>query len=198
MAKIKFTKNELKKQKDDLKRFARYLPTLELKKKQLQSEINRIKALFKEKLKAEISVKDNIISWSDVFSEEVGFKDIVKLEKVSTETGNIAGVDIPVFKGADVVIGEYDYFTHPLWIDKASGTVKEYLEVKSEREILESQIELLSEELRIITQRVNLFDKIMIPRAKENIRVIKIFLGDEQTAAVVRGKIAKEKLSLRA
>jgi V/A-type H+-transporting ATPase subunit D len=31
MAKIKYTKNELKRQKDNLKRFTRYLPTLELK-----------------------------------------------------------------------------------------------------------------------------------------------------------------------
>ena len=39
MAKIKYTKNELKAQKENLKRFTRYLPTLELKKKQLLMEI---------------------------------------------------------------------------------------------------------------------------------------------------------------
>ena len=33
-----------------------------------------------------------------------------------------------------------------------------------------------------------------IPEAKENIRVIGVFLGDQQTAAVVRGKISKKKL----
>ena len=36
---IKLTKNELKKQKDNLKQFQRYLPTLQLKKQQLQSVI---------------------------------------------------------------------------------------------------------------------------------------------------------------
>ena len=37
MAKIKLTKNELKVQKDQLKMFNRYLPTLMLKKQQLQA-----------------------------------------------------------------------------------------------------------------------------------------------------------------
>ena len=33
-----------------------------------------------------------------------------------------------------------------------------------------------------------------IPEAKENIRVIQVYLGDQQTASVVRGKISKKKL----
>ena len=44
MAKIKLTKNELKVQKDALKMYQRYLPTLTLKKQQLQSEIRIIEA----------------------------------------------------------------------------------------------------------------------------------------------------------
>ena len=44
MAKIKLTKNELKVQKDALKMYQRYLPTLTLKKQQLQSEIRTIEA----------------------------------------------------------------------------------------------------------------------------------------------------------
>ena len=44
MANIKLTKNELKVQKDDLKMFQRYLPTLTLKKQQLQMEIRTIEA----------------------------------------------------------------------------------------------------------------------------------------------------------
>ena len=42
MARIKLTKNELKTQKDNLKRFNRYLPTLVLKKQQLQMEIQKV------------------------------------------------------------------------------------------------------------------------------------------------------------
>ncbi len=59
---------------------------------------------------------------------------------------------------------------------------------------LRRQVELLEQELRSTAQRVNLFEKVKIPEAKENIRVIGIYLGDQQTSAVVRGKIAKKKL----
>jgi len=37
MAKIRLTKNELKKQKDSLKMYKRYLPTLMLKKQQCRA-----------------------------------------------------------------------------------------------------------------------------------------------------------------
>ena len=41
---VKLTKNELKVQKDRLKQFQRYLPTLQLKKQQLQSVVMQITA----------------------------------------------------------------------------------------------------------------------------------------------------------
>ena len=44
------------------------------------------------------------------------------------------------------------------------------------------------------TQRVNLFEKVKIPECRENIRRIGIYLGDMDTSAVVRSKIAKSKL----
>lgn len=53
---------------------------------------------------------------------------------------------------------------------------------------------MLLREFRITSQRVNLFEKVMIPTAKANIKKINIYLGDQQTAAVVRGKIAKSSL----
>jgi V/A-type H+-transporting ATPase subunit D len=46
-------------------------------------------------------------------------------------------------------------------------------------------------------QRVNLFEKIKIPEAVENARRIQVFLGDQQTAAVVRGKLSKLKVGQR-
>ncbi len=53
---------------------------------------------------------------------------------------------------------------------------------------------MLLKEFRVTSQRVNLFEKVMIPTAKANIKKINIYLGDQQTAAVVRGKIAKSNL----
>jgi V/A-type H+-transporting ATPase subunit D len=64
-----------------------------------------------------------------------------------------------------------------------------------EARIVEEQRVRLDRELRITTQRVNLFEKIKIPQTQDNIKKIQVYLGDQQTAAVVRGKIAKRGLA---
>ncbi|MFC1672408.1 V-type ATP synthase subunit D, partial [Planctomycetota bacterium] len=92
----------------------------------------------------------------------------------------------------------YDLFDTPLWVDKAINSMKQLFALMAEVSALEQAVALLREELRITTQRVNLFEKVKIPEAMENMRVINIFLGDEQTAAVVRGKIAKKKIERQA
>ena len=66
------------------------------------------------------------------------------------------------------------------------------LAAQAEVAVLQEQARLIREELTITTQRVNLFEKVKIPETKENIRVIRIYMGDQQTAAVVRGKISKK------
>lgn len=194
MAKIKLTKNELKKQKDGLKRFTRYLPTLMLKKQQLQLVIRQVEAALKEKKDERDRFQSEINSWVDVFGENVGFDQLIKIKSLEIEDGNIAGVDIPIFKGIEFDLPEYDLFVKPLWVDAAVENVSKLLAFDEEVKILEQQIELLGTELRITTQRVNLFEKVKIPEAKENIRMIQIYLGDQQTAAVVRGKMSKNKL----
>ncbi len=192
MAKIKLTKNELKKQKDSLKMFQRYLPTLMLKKQQLQAEIrtteHRIMELRAEKDRIDESFK----SWIAVFGEKGVFTpNIVKITGVKTNVGNIAGVSIPLFQGADFDTLPYDLARTPLWLDTAVEKMKRVLLLNLEIETLEEQRKRLDHELRVTTQRVNLFEKVKIPETKGNIKKIQVYLGDQQTAAVVRGKIAK-------
>jgi V/A-type H+-transporting ATPase subunit D len=194
MAKVRLTKNELKKQKDDLKRFVRYLPTLILKKQQIQMEIRRIEAQRRQKRDQEEQLLNDISGWVNVFGEEVGLDEIMRIDSLRLETGNIAGIDIPLFQGVDFDVSEYSLFELPLWVDTAVETLQELITLDAELWALEEQIRLLGEELRVTTQRVNLFEKVKIPEAQEAIRVIQIYLGDQQTAAVVRGKISKNKI----
>lgn len=194
MAKIRLTKNELKKQKDALKRYNQYLPTLILKKQQLQVEILKLHNVMEETKKQRAYLKAKILKWVDVFAEEIYFETLITMKEVVTETGNIAGVDIPVF--VDLVFEEekYDFMTSPLWVDHGIEAVKEETILNAKLEVLKKQDVLVREELRTTTQRVNLFEKVMIPETRENIRKIQIYLGDVQTAAVVTGKIAKYKI----
>jgi V/A-type H+-transporting ATPase subunit D len=194
MPAIKFTKNELKKQKDGLKRFERYLPTLQLKKQQLQMVIRTVEQQEREKRAAQEEVRGRIDSWIELFGEDQDIAALVKISKLETETGNIAGVDIPVFKSIAYEDISYDLFETPLWLDSGVDAMKKLIAFNEELKILQTQVELLNQELRITSQRVNLFEKVKIPETRDNIRKIRIYLGDQQTAAVVRGKIAKKKV----
>ncbi|NLA74676.1 MAG: V-type ATP synthase subunit D [Deltaproteobacteria bacterium] len=192
--KIKYTKNELKHQKDNLKRFTRYLPTLELKKQQLLVEIRTIQSAV-EQLDADASALEKEVSpWADVFAEDIDLHSMFSIKEIITDTGNIAGIDIPLFKGVIFEEHEYDFFTTPIWVDRAIEVAKSQIRRVAELDILKRQQEIIREELRSTIQRIKLFEEVKIPESIENIRVIRIFLGDQMTAAVVRGKIAKSKL----
>jgi len=194
MAKIKLTKNELKKQKDNLKRYTRYLPTLELKKKQLLQEIQRIQSEIDGLMAESQKVMDQMMSWVDVFAEEVDFESFLKIKNVEIEEGNIAGIDIPVFSALEFEEVTYDFLQTPLWVDAALPVCQDQIKRRVMRQIAEKQQEVLREELRTTIQRIKLFEEVKIPEARENIRVIQIFMGDQMTAEVVRGKIAKAKI----
>ncbi|MDD3807767.1 MAG: V-type ATP synthase subunit D [Candidatus Marinimicrobia bacterium] len=194
MAKIKLTKNELKRQRDALKRYTRYLPTLELKKRQLLTEIRRIQDEITKLKNQYESMKKDVEKWIAVFSEKVDVSVLFSLKEIETEVGNIAGTDIPLFEGITFEDVEYDLMKYPLWVDVGIETAKTFIAMNAEIDILKKQEEIVQEELRTTVQRINLFDKILIPQTQENIRKIRIFLGDQQTASVVRGKIAKSKL----
>lgn len=195
MAKIKLTKNEQKVQKDALKMYQRYLPTLTLKKQQLQTEIRTIDAKAKEVRAKRKQLEKEFDEWISVFGEADAFKPgMVTVKNIKKGVGNIAGVVIPVYEGADFGRGDYDLYETPLWIDMAADRMEKALSLDLEAEVLDEQVRLLSQELRTTTQRVNLFEKVKIPETKANIKKISVYLGDEQVAAVVRSKISKKKL----
>jgi V/A-type H+-transporting ATPase subunit D len=197
MAKIKLTKNELKGQKDALKMYERYLPTLTLKKQQLQSEIHTIDEKARAVRAERKALEEDFQKWIAVFGEKEAFKPgMVTVKNIKKGWGNIAGVKIPVYEGADFSRGDYDLYATPLWIDMAADRMEKALELDLQANVLDEQVRLLSRELRTTTQRVNLFEKVKIPDTKRNIKKINVFLGDEQVAAVVRSKISKKKLQV--
>ncbi|MDR2520937.1 MAG: V-type ATP synthase subunit D [Spirochaetaceae bacterium] len=192
MAKLKLTKNEQKKQKDSLKMFQRYLPTLMLKKQQLQAEIRGVEIRVLELREQKARVDESFKKWIAVFGEKGVFTpDVLRITKLVTREGNIAGVPIPVFEGAEFALAPYDLTTKPLWLDLAAEYMQKAMLIDLEADCLEEQQRRLQKELRTTSQRVNLFEKIKIPEAKSNIKKIGVYLGDQQTAAVVRGKISK-------
>ena len=194
MAKIKLTKTELKAQTDALKRFQRFLPMLQLKKQQLQGEIAAIVAKAEETAARENALRGEIGRWVGLLATDESLVDgLVKVKAVHTGTANIAGVAIPTFESIETEVREVDPWATPAWVDAAAEAATKIMSLQSERAVYDEQRRLVTEELQRTSQRVNLFEKVKIPECRDAIRVIKIALGDEQTAAVARGKIAKSR-----
>ena len=194
MAKIKLTKTELKAQTDALKRFQRFLPMLQLKKQQLQGEIAGIAAKAEATAARERDLRREIGGWVGLLATDEPLLDgLVRVKGVRTGHANIAGVTIPTFEAVDTEAKEIDPWATPAWLDAAADATVRLLVLQSERAVYDEQRRLVEEELQRTSQRVNLFEKVKIPECREAIRVIKIALGDEQTAAVARGKIAKSR-----
>lgn len=193
MAKLKFTKNELKRQRTDLTRFKRYLPTLQLKKTQLQMEARQIETNLLHKTEQIGELLADLKPWIALLSQDLNLRDYVKVEAIETKSYNIAGVNIPVIKAISVAKADYDLRSTPAWLDDAVELLESLFRFSIEKCNLEKQLKLISEELRVTSQRVNLFEKVKIPEARRNINTIRVFLGNQETIDVARAKMAKRK-----
>jgi V/A-type H+-transporting ATPase subunit D len=195
--KVKLTRPELKRYRDALKRYERYLPMLKLKERMLQQTRQRISS---ELCAGEESVRQmtaRILEYEAVFTDVAGVS-VAKLsepEEVVLSRRNIAGVDIPVFEKARFSPPGYSLFGTPSWVDRAIEDRRQLREEQSKLEVLRDAYKLISRELARILQRVNLSEKVKIPEARDAIRRIRIRLGDEMAAAVGRAKIAKRKIA---
>lgn len=199
MAKIKLTKNELKIQRDALKRFHRYLPTLQLKKQQLQLEVRQLREQIAD---LERQMEERVEAWSNALPllaglDNEGFTELLQVQEWRVGQRNVAGIDVPVFVSLTFVDQELDLFISPPWFDDALAAARLQVELRLKQQLLEEMLALIEQELRIVTQRVNLFEKVKIPETQESIRRINIYLGDQQTNSVGRSKIAKGKCEQR-
>ncbi len=196
--KVKYNKTALKAQRDALAKYEKFLPILQLKKMQLQIVLRQMEPLIEEKREQLSSTAEGIRPWARLLSDPaVDVTDYVRIAEVRTDMDNIAGVEVPEFR--EVVFEEvpYSLFATPSWLDAAVEGLQRLVALREELRVLREKEALIREELRTTTQRCNLFEKKLIPELKENIRKIRIFLGDQETAAVGRAKIAKVKTQER-
>jgi V/A-type H+-transporting ATPase subunit D len=193
--KLKFNKTALKVQRDALVKYQKFIPILQLKKMQLQIVIRQTEPLIQEKRRLLAEVGESIRTWAHFLTDKtIDVDDFLVVERIRTLTDNIAGVDVPEFEGLDFKETPYSLFATPAWLDVAIAALQRLIALKEELRVLLQKETLIREELRTTTQRCNLFEKKLIPEIKENIRRIRIFLGDEETASVGRAKLAKAKI----
>jgi V/A-type H+-transporting ATPase subunit D len=196
---LKLTKTELRVQQVKLVQLQKYLPTLQLKKAMLQIEVNHAQ-LEMEQLGAHFRAAENRVEGYSILLTDRNATPLfpaVEVEEVVKRYENIAGVDIPHFEAILFKPATYTLFDTPLWIEPAIEGVQDLIACREKIKIVEEKKRALEKELREVSIRVNLFEKIMIPRAMGNIKKIKIFLGDQQLAAVCVAKVSKRKILQR-
>lgn len=194
MAKLSFNKAALHKESARLKRYRQYLPSLELKRQKLIAD--RYQA-FVKLAQTEKSVRqcrnfiaENLPMMSDSAIDLAG---LVKVTSVKVVTENVIGNSMPVLEYVKIEVKPYSTLDQPHWVDPATIELKRMLELKIQLQIEQRRMEILDAAVTKITQRVNLFDKVLIPRAEVNIKKIRIVLSDAERAAVVRAKMTKQK-----
>jgi V/A-type H+-transporting ATPase subunit D len=197
--KVKLNKNTLREQKQMLSLYLEFLPTLELRKQQLQTELRKLDKVIRDKEEALRELLEGATPWSPMLAKTLPWvKPLVALEEVETHVGNVAGVKVPIFDRVRFAPVKYSLVATPPLFDAAIEYFQAAISAREELQVTRQQREMLRRELIKTTQRINLYEKLMIPEARENIRKIKVYLGDQQTAAVCRAKIAKGKLVAKA
>jgi V/A-type H+/Na+-transporting ATPase subunit D len=193
---LKLTKNELRDQQGRLTLFQKYLPTLQLKKAMLQFEVNQAILEIQRKKEGFVASRSNMQKFAPLLLDKqsvdpLQYATIVQVQK---HFENVAGAELPIFDGILFKESDYFLFDTPVWMDQAIGLTREFVIAREKLKIAEEQKKALEKELREVSIRVNLFEKVLIPRSIENIKKIRIFLGDQQLTAVAQAKVAKAKI----
>ena len=192
MAKPNLSKSGLQKQREDMRLYERVLPSLDLKRMQISGELKRARQQLAE-AKAEVKkLNDRVAEQLPMLANrEIDVSGLVQVESFRIEEENLVGVKLPKLVEIKCHVAEYSMLAKPHWVDMLVEQLKQMVEQKTRVQVAAERVRLLEKAERKVTQRVNLFDKILIPTAKKNIQKIQIYLADAERAAVVRSKITK-------
>lgn len=196
MGEIKLTKNELRAQQKKLSQLEKYLPTLQLKKAMLQAEVYEARLEIERCEEQMLKTQAHVGKYASLLSGRfpVPPADLAKILEVKKHHENIAGVDLPFFEEIIFQEVKYSLFDTPPWFEGVMMGLRALAEAHARVLVAREKKEALEKELRLVSIRVNLFEKILIPRSLKNIKTIKVFLGDQELAAVSRAKVAKAKI----
>ncbi|MDJ0888380.1 MAG: V-type ATP synthase subunit D [Desulfobacterales bacterium] len=192
MAKLNLSKGGLQKQRDDLRQFQRVLPSLDLKRMQLMGELKRAQHQLQE---AEAEVKRLYQRIAEqlpmLANRDIDVSGLVEVDTIEIGEENLVGVKLPVLQNVKCKVVNYSMLAKPHWVDTLVEQLKQMVEQKTRVKVAADRVRLIAYAVRKTTQRVNLFDKILIPTAKANIKKIQIYLADAERAIVVNSKITK-------
>ncbi len=194
MAKLKLSKHELHEQQEQLKLYQRLLPSLDLKRRQLTMEVKKAQAEYTAAQAAVDALETRIGEELPMLADkEFRLGGLVQLKSCQVVEQNVVGVKLPFLESIVCEVADYSRLSTPPWLDALVQRLKDAIEERMRAEIAGQRWRILQVVVRRITQRVNLFEKILIPTCKQNIQKIRIYLGDAERASVIISKLAKKK-----
>lgn len=194
MSRLSLTKASLSHQKGLLKTYHDVLPSLDLKRRQLAAEREVARRQLEEALARAASIAAEVGKACPMLAHErIDLSDLVTITAVQQVEENLMGTRLPKLERVDFRVAPYGLLTRPFWVDAVVGWLQAALRNQLQMRVAEQRLELLRQAERKVTQRFNLFDKVLIPDTRRNIRKISIYLADAERAGVVNSKIAKHK-----
>ena len=194
MARLAYSKASLSKESAKLKRYKQFLPSLDLKRQQLAAERKKSQQILRQtELEIEQCYHKSAEMLPMLADKSIHVQNLVKISELEMGEENIVGVHLPIIKKLTLDVQAYSLFTEPHWVDQLAVQLKIMMRLKLQHQTEQQRVSGLTEALKKVTQRVNLFDKVLIPKAQQDIRKIRIYLSDLERAGVVRAKSTKQK-----
>ncbi|MHA7775320.1 V-type ATP synthase subunit D [Roseibium sp. M-1] len=199
MARLALNKSSLARQTSQLAEYRRFLPSLELKRLQIMAERAKAKeAAARLEAAYAASFSDLAKTLPMLANRHVPLEGLVTLKEALRGEQNLSGTRLPVLEDIEVDVEPYSLLARPHWVDPFVKGMQELLRLNLERDVARERIARLIEAEAVISRRVNLFEKVLIPEAERNIKKIRMALADAERDAVVRAKISKRKTAARA
>ena len=199
MARPALNKASLNRERGKLRTYQRFLPSLDLKRKQLLADLARARdAKRAAESEADAILRQAAACLPMAAHEGIALDGLVRVTAVHLDEENRMGARLPVLRGIECRVADYGLMTHPAWVDSVVKSLQRLAEARIAVRVAEERVARLASAVRKVTQRVNLFDKVLIPNTRKAIRAIEVHLSDADRAAVVRAKIAKQKHAGRA
>ncbi|MEP3047100.1 MAG: V-type ATP synthase subunit D [Roseibium sp.] len=198
MAKLALNKSSLARESAQLDEYKRFLPSLELKRLQIMAERAKAKeTALRLKRDYEQRFDEIAASLPMLANQHVPVEGLVAVKNVLRGEQNLSGTRLPTLENVEIETKNYALLARPHWVDPTVAALQELLRLNLESQVAGERLETLIEAEAVISRRVNLFEKVLIPRAQRNIKKIRMALADGERDAVVRAKISKRKTAAR-
>ncbi|MBN2526407.1 MAG: hypothetical protein JXR76_08435 [Deltaproteobacteria bacterium] len=171
----------------------KYLPVFEKQRAALNRMLQDEETIYHKLAIERQKLLDSIDPWIALFNDvEVDVSEFIRLKAVNISKENIFGTTVPCFDSVEFDEFQIDFHFYPFWIEEGIAAVKNVVETDARLRVSKERMDAIRRGYEQANQKVNLFDKKLIPETEEAIREIKTALDAQGVAAIVIAKSAKK------